>query len=671
MTDRPSPKDLLNLPGAWYLRVSLDEVAQDVTSQRENVKRWLANHGLNVKKIHQYEDAAKYTPRHSPETRPAFQKLMDAVKAGLVKWVIVDHQNRIGGKDEWHYASLIHDFRIHQCQVWTIRGEHLSGDDALSFFQGGLTAGASKQELIAKAQGVLRGQKQKAKAGEWHGGYVPYGLDVVCFDRQTNEEKWRIRWYGHFVRKKIFPNGREEEYNGKGNLPAIEDLKEKLVLQPGPPDRIEVVKEIFEAFATQSISTYQIAKKLNQTGVKPTYNDTWLGSHIVTILDNFAYIGLPAWNKQGGGEYLEDDGVEVKPVTMSKRRRERPRSAWVFPDKPVFDPIIPKNIWDKVREKRDKRDRQKRAPKNSAIWLAGLVHCAQCGKRMRGQKRPNYVQFLCQTGDKKKFGKKDITCLRNTVHHELIEKVVEQYLTDIGEAVDTLIEANRTGDFGLLDSLQEEFNYTLMESQVHRKMMLFFINMNGGADELDKLLKGKSLNKIKEEFFPKFIELYRKTYAASKGELEKELRQHEAKHDQLMKVIERFKGAPRALEKKQAELLDVEASIDMVEKQLVDQSEIATQHLAQLADLREAIAGAKKKKGKEGSLRVRAEAVRRLIDRIDVQFQPTGKSYPQSVPLWVEVIPVSGAKVRYAVSDCRATSLLECRFAQQFQQFEA
>jgi DNA invertase Pin-like site-specific DNA recombinase len=95
MAERPSPKDLLNSTGAWYLRVSLDEVAQDVTSQRENVQRWLANHGLNVKKIHQFEDSAGYTPRHSPETRPKFQKLMEAVRAGLVKWVIVDHQNRI------------------------------------------------------------------------------------------------------------------------------------------------------------------------------------------------------------------------------------------------------------------------------------------------------------------------------------------------------------------------------------------------------------------------------------------------------------------------------------------------------------------------------------------------------------------------------------------------
>lgn len=470
-------------------------------------------------------------------------------------------------------------------------------------------------------------------------------------DRQTNEEKWRIRWYGHFVRKKIFPNGREEEYNGKGNLPAIEDLKEKLVLQPGPDDRIAVVKEIFEAFATQSISTYQIAKKLNQTGVKPTYNDTWLGSHIVTILDNFAYIGLPAWNKQGGGEYLEDDGVEVKPVTMSKGRRERPRSAWVFPDKPVFDPIIPKNIWDKVREKRDKRDRQKRAPKNSAIWLAGLVHCAQCGKRMRGQKRPNYVQFLCQTGDKKKFGKKDITCLRNTVHHKLIEKVVEQYLTDIGEAVDTLIEANRTGDFGLLDSLQEEFNSTLHQSSLHGTEMFIFICENGGWDELSKHLKGGGIPKLKDDFFPKFIEIYRKTYAASKAEKEKELRNLEKKHDQLMTVIECFKGAPRALEKKQTELLEVETAIDKVEKQLTDVSEIALQHRAQLDDLRDAIAKAKKTKGKDSGLRVKAEAVRRLIDRIDVEFEPTGKSYPQSVPIFIDVIPVEGSKVRYAVAD--------------------
>jgi hypothetical protein len=41
-----------------------------------------------------------------------------------------------------------------------------------------------------------------------------------------------------------------------------------------------------------------------------------------------------------------------------------------------------------------------------------------------------------------------------------------------------------------------------------------------------------------------------------------------------------IQGAPRALEKKQAELLEeeVEVAVELVQKQLVDQSEIATQH---------------------------------------------------------------------------------------------
>lgn len=237
------------------------------------------------------------------------------------------------------------------------------------------------------------------------------------------------------------------------------------------------------------------------------------------------------------------------------------------------------------------------------------------------------------------------------VHHELIEKVVEQYLTDIGEAVDTLIDANRTGDFGLLNSLQEEFSYTLHLSVHHNTEMFIFICENGGWDELSKELKGGGILKITDDFFPKFIEHYRKTYAAKKDKKERELRKHEAAHDDLMKVIKRFKGAPRALEKKQAELLKVEAAIELVEKQLTDQSEIALQHRAQLDDLRDAIERAKKGKGKEGGLRAKAEAVRRLIDRIDVEFQPTGKSYPQSVPIFIDVIPVEGAKVRYAVSD--------------------
>src|SRR5262245_42392340 len=105
---QPSPADLKDLPGAWYVRVSLDagDLRQDITSQRQNIQAWLAHHALEVRKPFQFEDAEGYTPRHRPEDRPKYQALLEAVRSGLVRWVIVDHQYRIGGRDPWHYATM-------------------------------------------------------------------------------------------------------------------------------------------------------------------------------------------------------------------------------------------------------------------------------------------------------------------------------------------------------------------------------------------------------------------------------------------------------------------------------------------------------------------------------------------------------------------------------------
>lgn len=144
--DRPKPEQLDGSPGAWYVRISLDDSKQDVTSQRMEIERWLERHHLTVPRENRFEDAEGYTPRHRPDDRPEFQRLMQAVRSGLVKWLVVAHQYRIGGKDEWHYASLIQRFREAGCSVWTVNDELLSGDGGLAFFQGGITAGTSRQE---------------------------------------------------------------------------------------------------------------------------------------------------------------------------------------------------------------------------------------------------------------------------------------------------------------------------------------------------------------------------------------------------------------------------------------------------------------------------------------------------------------------------------------------
>ncbi len=650
----PSPADLSGLPGSWYIRLSLDEgdLKQDATSQRQNIQGWLAGWKLDVREGFRFEDAEGYTPRHRPQDRPKYQQLLEAVRAGLVKWVVVDHQYRIGGKDEWHYASMIHEFRQAGCHVWTVGNDLLTGDDGLAFFKGGFGAKSSQHEQQSKAWHVIRGKKTKAKAGCYHGGYVPYGLDVVCY--RDGEERWRCRWFGHFLRKKIYPGGQAEDYNGKGNLPVAEG-SDILRLAPGPDDRLEVVRYIFKTYAEQSISTYQIAKALNERRVKPTYGGIWLGSAVDSVLGNTAYIGLPAWNKYGQGEFLEFDGQDTKPVKTIRGRRERDKAAWVYPDKPVFDPVIPLEHWEAVQRKLE-APVKRRSPKTAEIWLAGLVHCAGCGVRMRGQKRNNYCQFLCQTGDRRRMGVSGVACRRNTVHHELVESVVGQWLADAGKTLETLAAAHEAGDLGLLATLQADYDRGITAYLAAARRMVEYAVKHGDDDTMQEVgglvdafnpVEGEA---VRPEEEGGLVRLYRQAYQASGSEVQARHEGLEAEHTRIMGVIERFQGTPRAVVKKQAELAAVEAELTALEEQLADQSSVAEGLARRLAEIQGTIQTAGRRSSSEATLRHKADALGRLVKRIDVHFEPTGKKYPQSVPVFVEVIPHEGEEVRYPVS---------------------
>ncbi len=626
--------------GAWYLRVSLDEEKQDVASQRGQVERWLQANELTVKPQHRYEDQEGYTPRHAPEIRPQWMKLQQAIKSGLVQWIIVADQNRIGGKDEWHYASIVHDFRTHGIRVFTVDGVELTGDGALAFFTGGIKAGASREELNTKSKAVIRGKREKAIAGEWQGGYVPYALDVVCFG-ENKKEKWRLRWHGHFQRERIWPDGKSERYDGKGNLPATEN-KDVLMLQPGEPSRVKTAQWIFETYATQSISPYQIAKSLNGRGIKQTYNDTWLGSHVSDILRNQAYMGKPAWNKSCQAVYYTDDGKETKPV-QNRKQTKKQKTAWYFPAKPIFTPIIREETWNDVQKKLEKPVKS-RAPKTQEIWLAGLVHCAHCHVRMRGQARTNYIQFLCQTGDKARMGKK-VTCLRNSVHQEMIEEILDQYLADVGVALDTLIGAEK--EPALLDTLKEEFDGCFklyVEASSKMAAMVFPPKVN--PDPIDSFLGGWNMPKGAGKT-ESFIAMYKAALEGKKPQLENDLAKLDADHNALMNTIGRFQGSPRALAKLQDQLMDIEAKMDQAEAAMTDHSETWQQQKIRTQEIRQAIATVQEEKP---GLRAKSEALGKIIARIEVTFKPTGKKYPQAVPEFVTIIPHTGKEVRYAAS---------------------
>ncbi|HEX4128760.1 MAG TPA: recombinase family protein [Pirellulales bacterium] len=671
--ERPSPSLLQTLPGSWYVRISDDETKQDVQSQRDMIARWLQRHELSIPHHFRFEDAEGYTPRHRPDDRPAFQRLMAAVRSTQVRWIVIDHQYRFGGSDPWHYAAMIHELRKHRCQLWTVDDELLTADDALAFFQGGLKANASKEEQHSKARHVIRGKRTKALAGEYHGGYVPYELDVICFDRATNIEQWRVQVEGHYKRLKIWADGRTERFDGKGNFPAREANQFFRLGWSVDQKRVEVVQTVFGMFAKQAISAYGISNHLNRCRVKPNYREEyWLGSHIYSMLRNTAYIGRPASNKFGQGEFLEDDGEQVRPVICTKGRRERPKTAWWIPDHEVYPPLVAKEVWDKVQAKLDAHVPQRRAPKTADLWLAGFVRCARCGKRMRGQKRPNYYQFSCPTGEQDKSNK--FGCLRNAINQQIIERIVIDYLNEIGEAVNVLRQVQVTGETLLLDSLKDHLGQYLYDNLDISLRMAKFVHEFAGEKVFRQLRERfPTSDFVPQEDFGKLIHaamqdcsdlgiaiapelapfrlsvvydlLFEHNETILKARFEDFDEQRKRAAHELVRLPDDV--SKRTLKEYQKRLLDIEQDLGKTENMLDHLTSRGDDNEQQTKELLSAIANAKAAIREDEGLRGRTEALGQVIDQINVWFEPTGKKYPTTVPVWCEIVPKFGSKRVY------------------------
>lgn len=267
---------------------------------------------------------------------------------------------------------------------------------------------------------------------------------------------------------------------------------------------------------------------------------------------------------------------------------------------------------------------------------------------MRGQKRKRYGQFLCQTGDRKRMGKPDIECLRNTLHHELVEEIVDRWLREIGEAIATLAEVQTTGDLGLLKSLEGQFttcmdnHFRLVERQVK------FVERFGRKSELnpDPVLANAEAHLARANL----TERYQEEFTLNEKQVNRRKEELELEHSQMMKIIERFGNTPRALKKKLEELAELEQKIREAEEDAENVNGTIREELLRWVELQKLVEDAQDSGKEERKARAKAEALGRLVERIEVFFVPTGKKYPQSLPETVVIVPKSGPPVRYDVS---------------------
>jgi DNA invertase Pin-like site-specific DNA recombinase len=429
------PASLAGKRIAKYIRCSKE--MQDEERQIFSTDQWAKFNGLYIEES--FEDTEGANSRDMSAKRVQFQKMLKACENGDYDAIVVDSLDRFGfknNKELQHYLYMLDQWGV---ELWSVSQGCISDDDVATVFNTTAAAITSEKEQREKALRNLEGRMGNSKKGNYCGGPPAFGCDVACYG-VDGKEKWRVVWMGRQQRLKYNPDGSTEEYNGPNNFPS-RDQTDTLRLAPTiKEERLNAVRQIFQWYADELISYYQIATRLNENKIESLHSakKLWNKGHVQHILHNPVFIGMPTDNKKGQGRFYEFKNGKVRPVIEGEENRVRQAQDYWRPAEPIFDPIVPLDVWEKVQKKLSERTTKAHSPnphRQADFWLQPFVYCSNCGKKMRSVKvkngkSNNYCKYYsCSTyscyGPLNEYG-----CQSNTVSKTLMEEVAEAYLKE-------------------------------------------------------------------------------------------------------------------------------------------------------------------------------------------------------------------------------------------------
>lgn len=151
------------------------------------------------------------------------------------------------------------------------------------------------------------------------------------------------------------------------------------------PEEARIIRLIFDKYVNRKMSSYEIARYLNQIGCKTSCNKSFESRSVTYILQNPLYCGLIRWNK-----------------TCSRSNSTKDDSEWILAEG-IHEPIISRSMYD-LAQKRLLSTRKLTVSKPSSTchhWLCGLLKCPYCGRTMtaratcRHSGGTKYVNFSC------------------------------------------------------------------------------------------------------------------------------------------------------------------------------------------------------------------------------------------------------------------------------------
>jgi DNA invertase Pin-like site-specific DNA recombinase len=245
----------------------------------------------------------------------------------------------------------------------------------------------------------------------------------------------------------------EGNYMGSKRLYGfnIEETRHSRYLVPHP-EEAPVVKMIYQ-WASEGLSTWKIATKLESMGVPTIGGGEWSPETIRGILTNVHYIGKVKWF----------DHVRVKSMVggILKTKIERKTEKYMeFEGK--HDPLIDEETFANVQNRFNLPKVKRNYDLKNA--LAGLMFCEKCGKAMRYQNSPHArPRFVHPTSKRCK--------VKSALVDDVMSAVVESlkmHIEDFELRVDNkplVDESSVRAQISALEAEQKKLN--------HKKMKLF------------------------------------------------------------------------------------------------------------------------------------------------------------------------------------------------------
>jgi len=297
------------IPVVQYVRMSTELQRYSIANQRAAIEAYAVRHGMHI--VETFEDHGK-SGLHL-DSRVSLRRLLEIVQSGHTnfKAILVYDVSRWGrfqNPDESaHYEHLCNLAGIKI--IFCAEPFENDGSPLMAIVKSVKRSMAAEysRDLSTK---VFAGACRLAKMGFRQGGPPGYGLKRVLLDE----------------------GGRYKADLALGERKSL--LTDRVVLAPGPPEEVKVVRRIYRDFIEKRMSERAIADALNKDGLSFAPGRPWTRWTIQKMLVSEKYVGRNVYSRTSS--------------KLTKKTTYNPPTLWVRCEE-AFAPIISTDVFEKAQ----------------------------------------------------------------------------------------------------------------------------------------------------------------------------------------------------------------------------------------------------------------------------------------------------------------------------------